>query len=157
MATAKANKAPSPGANKRRALTVDSVVSGAKVASTIIREVADMTQFPPARAVANLLLAVCEALEVRRCFCLFPRRQVGPLTWGRSRQGVRRNKDQCRRLAERAAGILLDVGEHMEGRWESAPESLVENLSKFEKCVRSNPRPSFILTREGTQDAELDP
>ena len=71
MATAKANKASGPGANKRRALTVDSVVSGAKVASTIIREVADMTQFPPARAVANLLLAVCAALEVRPRSCAF--------------------------------------------------------------------------------------
>lgn len=35
------------------------------------------------------------------------------------------------RLAQRAAKILIDVNDQMEGRWEAAPEMLLKNLEKY--------------------------
>lgn len=53
-----------PHKYKRRIPTVDTVLSGGRAAATVMREVADMAQFPPARAVANLLLALFDVIEV---------------------------------------------------------------------------------------------
>jgi hypothetical protein len=50
-------------------------------------------------------------------------------------QHLQRNKAGCTRLAQRAADILLDVREHMHGRWHRAPYSLVKNLAKLERCA----------------------
>jgi hypothetical protein len=36
-------------------------------------------------------------------------------------------------LAERAATMLLEVKDQMEGRWLDAPESLVRNIAKLEE------------------------
>jgi hypothetical protein len=49
---------------------------------------------------------------------------------------VRRNRDECARLARRAAGVLLDVRDTMQGRWAAAPRSLRRNVAKLERCVR---------------------
>lgn len=42
------------------------------------------------------------------------------------------NKAGCIALARRAAQILVDIDHQMKGRWDSAPERLVQNLQKFE-------------------------
>jgi hypothetical protein len=55
---------------------------------------------------------------------------------------VRRNRDECARLARRAAGVLLDVRDTMQGRWAAAPRSLRRNVAKLERCVRARPPPA---------------
>ena len=48
-------------------------------------------------------------------------------------QNIQSNKAGCIALARRAAQILVDIDHQMRGRWDSAPERLVENLRKFEE------------------------
>lgn len=47
-------------------------------------------------------------------------------------QNIQTNKVGCVSLARRAAQILVDIDHQMRGRWDSAPERLVQNLQKFE-------------------------
>ena len=47
-------------------------------------------------------------------------------------QNIQTNKARCIALARRAAQILVDIDHQMRGRWDSAPERLVQNLHKFE-------------------------
>jgi hypothetical protein len=46
---------------------------------------------------------------------------------------MRKNQERCIRLAERAATILIDVHDQMQGRWLDAPEPLIQNLKKYEE------------------------
>jgi hypothetical protein len=61
------------------------------------------------------------------------------------RQGLRRNKDDCVALAERATRILLDVQDQMAGRWDDAPDTLLRGLSKLEGCARRSLIVSYVL------------
>jgi hypothetical protein len=46
---------------------------------------------------------------------------------------VKTNQQQdCVRLAQRAARLLMDLGRRMEGKWEDAPQSLLENIRELE-------------------------
>jgi hypothetical protein len=47
-------------------------------------------------------------------------------------QDVKTNQQDCVRLAQRAARLLMDVGRRMEGKWDDAPLSLLENIREFE-------------------------
>ena len=80
--------------------------------AAIVADVADMASFPPVRAAATVLLVILQTI-----------------------QEVESNKDSCHRLARRAARLLLDLKHRMEGRWDTAPKALVENILEFEKCV----------------------
>lgn len=129
---------------KVRKLSADSVLSGARTSASIARELADIAQFPPARAAATIVLLIFETIEVR--FCASAPRLIGTLT-GSFSQGMQNNKQGCRRLARRAAEILLDVRERMRGRWDRAPRSLTRNLAKLERyelrCLHAE-RPVMI-------------
>ena len=57
---------------------------------------------------------------------------VSPLT-SISQKAVKSNRDDCFRLARRAARLLIDLGRRMEGKWESAPPALLENVRDFER------------------------
>jgi hypothetical protein len=92
-----------------RTSSAQAALSLGRTTSGLARDVADVLQFPPARAAAALLVLIFETVE-----------------------GMRRNKEQCARLAERAAHVLLGVHEQMRGRWTDAPESLVRNLANYE-------------------------
>jgi hypothetical protein len=48
------------------------------------------------------------------------------------RQDIKTNQLDCARLAQRAARMLTDIGRRMEGKWEDAPQSLLENIREFE-------------------------
>ena len=50
----------------RRRLTAESVLTVAVATTTVTRELADMAQFPPARAAASLLLVIFQTIQVRR-------------------------------------------------------------------------------------------
>ncbi|KZT05217.1 uncharacterized protein LAESUDRAFT_813601 [Laetiporus sulphureus 93-53] len=52
-------------------------------------------------------------------------------------QSVQRNKSECYRLANRCLALLVDISEHMDDRWDSAPPSLAKALNKFEKTLQS--------------------
>ncbi|KAG6908041.1 hypothetical protein DXG01_006403 [Tephrocybe rancida] len=69
-------------------------------------------------------------------------------TWCREGEGVPRkvvpktyqgqnNKEACFRLVRRSARILLDINEQMEGRWDTAPPTLIRNLEKFQATLAS--------------------
>jgi hypothetical protein len=51
------------------------------------------------------------------------------------RQDVKTNQQDCVRLAQRAARLLTDLGRRMEGKWEDAPQSLLENIRELEAWV----------------------
>ncbi|KIK80862.1 hypothetical protein PAXRUDRAFT_764104 [Paxillus rubicundulus Ve08.2h10] len=67
-------------------------------------------QFPPATAAISVLLLIFETIQVSL---------IG-----------------CDRLARRAAQILVDIDNQMRGRWDSAPELLIQNLQKFEETLK---------------------
>jgi hypothetical protein len=71
-----------------------------------------MMQFPPASAAASLLLLIFETIEC-----------------------VQTNQDACQRLAGRAAHLLFDIRDHMEGKWDNAPPQLLRNLKRLEGYV----------------------
>ncbi|KAF8891032.1 hypothetical protein BD779DRAFT_1784896 [Infundibulicybe gibba] len=71
-------------------------------------------QFPPVAAAASVLLLIFKTI-----------------------QGVQNNKVAYLQLARRCARILLDINEQMEGRWNTAPPSLLKNLEKFERTLNS--------------------
>ena len=47
-------------------------------------------------------------------------------------QDIKTNQQECFRLAHRAAHLLTALGRRMEGKWDDAPESLLENIREFE-------------------------
>jgi len=48
------------------------------------------------------------------------------------KQDIKTNQRDCVLLAQRAARLLMDLGRRMEGKWEDAPLSLLENIREFE-------------------------
>ena len=83
---------------KVRKLSADSVLSGARTSASIARELADIAQFPPARAAATIVLLIFETIEVR--FCASPARLIGRLT----RCRIARLLRACKRTNRDAAG-----------------------------------------------------
>lgn len=49
-----------------------------------------------------------------------------------SPQDIKANQEGCFHLAHRAACLLTTLGRRMEGKWDDAPESLLENIREFE-------------------------
>ncbi|KAH8084920.1 hypothetical protein BXZ70DRAFT_567025 [Cristinia sonorae] len=96
----------------RRKLTASTVLTVAVATTAITRELADMAQFPPAKAAASLLLMIFQTI-----------------------QSVELNRNECYRLARRCLSLLVDMRDQMEGRWEDAPESLLRNFGKFEETL----------------------
>ena len=77
--------------------------------AAIVADVGDMASFPPVRAAATILLVILQTV-----------------------QEIESNRDSCQRLARRAAKLLLDLKQRMDGRWETAPKALVDNINEFE-------------------------
>jgi hypothetical protein len=69
-----------------------------------------MVQFTPVRAAAGILLVILQTI-----------------------QELDANKDACFRLARHAARVLIDLRRRMEGRWDTAPPALIENIRDFER------------------------
>ncbi|KLO11649.1 hypothetical protein SCHPADRAFT_461161 [Schizopora paradoxa] len=82
--------------------------------AAVVADVAEMASFPPVRAAATVLLVILQTI-----------------------QEIESNKESCHRLARRAARLLLDLKHRMEGRWDTAPKALVENILEFEKVLES--------------------
>ncbi|KAI5115691.1 hypothetical protein M0805_009703 [Coniferiporia weirii] len=90
------------------------IVLAATSIAAVIADVADMASFPPARAVATVILVILKTV-----------------------QEMDNNKTSCYKLARRAAKILLDLRRQMEGRWDSGPKALLDNITSFEKTLTS--------------------
>lgn len=99
---------------RTRINTKDLLLAVTSIAA-VVADVSDMAQFAPTRAAAGVLLVILQTI-----------------------QEIESNKDSCYKLARRAAKIMLDLKQRMEGRWDSAPKALVENILEFEKCVMIN-------------------
>ncbi|KAI0255628.1 hypothetical protein BJV78DRAFT_1279363 [Lactifluus subvellereus] len=89
---------------------VDWMVTSAQIAS----DVSSMLQFPPTMAVATVLLAILQIIA-----------------------DIKTNQQDCLRLAQRAARLLMVLGRRMEGKWDDAPQSLLENIREFEVTLLS--------------------
>ncbi|KAI0039614.1 hypothetical protein FA95DRAFT_1612432 [Auriscalpium vulgare] len=50
---------------------------------------------------------------------------------------VQANRDRCFRLAQRAFTILCELQEAMEDKWNDAPQTLLDNVVKFEHMLLS--------------------
>ncbi|KAI0077672.1 hypothetical protein K474DRAFT_1690765 [Panus rudis PR-1116 ss-1] len=98
----------------RSTLSGDNVLSAAIATTSITKELADMMQFPPARAAASILLMIFTTI-----------------------QSMQSNRNDCYRLARRCLSLLVDVKTQMEGRWENAPPSLLKNIARFERTLES--------------------
>ena len=94
--------------SKTRVNSTDVVVAGTAITS-MIANIADMMQFIPARAAASAVLIILQTV-----------------------QEIENNKIACYKLARRSANILLDLKTRMFGRWDSAPQALIENITHFE-------------------------
>ena len=90
-------------------LSKDVVTVSAGIAA-LISDVSDVSQFPPARAAALIILVILETL-----------------------QEIENNRDACFRLTKRSAKILLDIKSRMEGRWDTAPRTLIRNIMEYER------------------------
>ncbi|KAI0632872.1 hypothetical protein C8Q77DRAFT_1263022 [Trametes polyzona] len=97
-----------------RKTTVDNALSALILTSEVTKEIADVMQFPPAQAAAGVLLLVFETI-----------------------QKIQSNREGCYRLARRCLSMLVDIRDHMSGRWDTAPPSLLKAVSKFEACLES--------------------
>jgi hypothetical protein len=70
-------------------------------------------------------------------------------------QDIKTNQQDCVRLAQRAARLLMDLGRRMEGKWEDAPQSLLENIRELEawvsrtRALSSLPTPHVLLFFRG--------
>jgi hypothetical protein len=115
---------------KRRATSGEALLTLGHTTSSLARDVADVLNCPPARAAAALILLIFETIEVQ--FPRLCRKARGLMIL----QGMRNNRAQCARLAERASRILLEVHDQMDGRWLDAPVSLVRNIKRLEGCVQ---------------------
>ncbi|KAI0052474.1 hypothetical protein FA95DRAFT_1553479 [Auriscalpium vulgare] len=80
--------------------------------SELAVDVSNMLQFTPAAAAAALLTAVLKTTVA-----------------------VKINQERCMRIGERAARSLASLGLQMEGKWESAPQSLLDNLYALERTL----------------------
>ncbi|KAI0052469.1 hypothetical protein FA95DRAFT_1324926 [Auriscalpium vulgare] len=74
--------------------------------------VSNMLQFTPAAAAASILAATLKAMAA-----------------------VKTNQERCMRIGERAARALEALDTQMDGRWDSAPRSLLENLYALESTL----------------------
>ncbi|KAI0265498.1 hypothetical protein BGY98DRAFT_939525 [Russula aff. rugulosa BPL654] len=83
----------------------DWMVTSAQIASNV----SSMLQFPPTMAATTVLLSVLQIIA-----------------------DVKTNQQDCVQLAQRAARLLMDLGRRMEGKWEDAPQSLLENIRELE-------------------------
>ncbi|KAF8130317.1 hypothetical protein EV363DRAFT_1432216 [Boletus edulis] len=81
--------------------------------TALAKDLLSTLQFPPAIAAVSIVLLMLETV-----------------------QNIQTNKDGCISLARRAAQILVDIDHQMRGRWDSAPERLVQSLQKFEGTLK---------------------
>ncbi|KAI9451413.1 hypothetical protein BJY52DRAFT_1419138 [Lactarius psammicola] len=89
---------------------LDWVVTSSQIAANV----SAMLPFPPTMAAATLLLAILQIIN-----------------------DIKINQQECFRLAHRAARLLMALGRRMEGKWDDAPESLLENIREFEVTLLS--------------------
>ncbi|KAI0052466.1 hypothetical protein FA95DRAFT_1553471 [Auriscalpium vulgare] len=75
-------------------------------------DVANILQSTPAAAAAALLTVVLRTIA-----------------------DVKVNQERCMRIGKRAARSLTQLGEQMEGKWDSAPPSLIKNLHALESTL----------------------
>ncbi|KAJ7147380.1 hypothetical protein C8R46DRAFT_548234 [Mycena filopes] len=92
----------------------DPILQLAVSLTSLTKDLADMSCFPPATALVCVLLLIMETV-----------------------QDVSANKEGCNRLARRCATMLLNISDQMCGRWESAPLSLVKNLGNLQETLES--------------------
>ncbi len=111
---------------------LDWVVTSSQIAANV----SAMLPFPPTMAAATLLLAILQIITVSNSFLLVlvsNRVTFGPIICAHtSPQDIKSNQQECFRLAHRAARLLTALGRRMEGKWDDAPESLLENIREFE-------------------------
>ncbi|KIP09448.1 hypothetical protein PHLGIDRAFT_323621 [Phlebiopsis gigantea 11061_1 CR5-6] len=98
----------------KRRLTSENILSAAVATSELSREISDLFQFAPARAATGILFLIFKTI-----------------------QDIRNNQAECYRLAKRCLKLLTDVRDAMEGRWDSSPEVLLKNISKFEQVLQN--------------------
>ena len=104
--------------------------------TALAKDLLTTLQFPPAIAAVSVVLLILETVQVSPT--------LGAAVWfgpvgsesysnpPTSVQNIQTNKAGCIALARRAAQILVDIDHQMRGRWDSAPQRLVQNLQKFE-------------------------
>ena len=96
----------------RRKAPLSEVLQATAAASELTAQVANALQFPPAVAVATIVLVILNTV-----------------------QSIQNNRAECDRLARRAATVLVDISDQMHERWDKAPESLLRNLRKYEETL----------------------
>ena len=107
------------------------IVTSAQIAANV----SCMLQFPPTMAATTVLLSILQIIAVSNKFtCSSTRSPILALSLltCKKRQDVRTNQHECVCLAQRAARLLMALGRRMEGKWEDAPLSLLENIREFE-------------------------
>ncbi|KAF8266686.1 hypothetical protein EI94DRAFT_1786796 [Lactarius quietus] len=97
-----------------RRSTRNNALTWVVTSTQIAANVSAMLPFPPTMAAATLLLSILQIIS-----------------------DIKTNQQECFRLAHRAARLLTGLGQRMEGKWDDAPESLLENIREFEVTLLS--------------------
>ncbi|KAF9467846.1 hypothetical protein BDZ94DRAFT_911322 [Collybia nuda] len=92
----------------------DDILQFAMTVTSLGKELATISSFPPAVAAVSTLLLILETIRE-----------------------VKTNQEACLRLAQRAVKILIDVNNQMDGRWETAPKTLIKSLEKYRDTLAS--------------------
>ncbi len=145
----------------RRGTTSKNALDWVMTSTQIAANVTVLVPFPPTMAAATLLLSILQIINVsnpsrvpshllffgsamRCCTLGIPSVECIPLgLWVLPRlaplfcthtapQDIKTSQQECFRLAHRAARLLIVLGRRMEGKWDDAPESLLENIREFE-------------------------
>lgn len=95
-----------------RRSTRDNALNWVVTTTQIAANVSAMLPFPPTMAAATLLLSILQIIN-----------------------DIKANQQECLRLAHRAAHLLTALGRRMEGKWDDAPQSLLENIREFEHAA----------------------
>ncbi|KAI0341257.1 hypothetical protein BDW22DRAFT_341386 [Trametopsis cervina] len=98
----------------RRKLTLENALTVAVATTSVTHELADLLQFPPARAATGILLLIFQTI-----------------------QAIQTNRTACYRLARRCLTLLTDLRDAMDGRWDDAPEPLLKAIAKFETTLQT--------------------
>lgn len=102
--------------------------------TALAKDLLSTLQFPPAIAAVSIVLLILETVQVSMTLCTVVRFGATELYFTTSDyvQAIQANQAGCIALARRATQVLVDIDHQMRGRWDSAPERLVQNLQKFE-------------------------
>ncbi|THH16169.1 hypothetical protein EW146_g4419 [Bondarzewia mesenterica] len=106
------NTPVAPAASSTR--LVDAAIDVSSLIANVAKDVGDAVGCAPASVAASIIIKILTSLKE-----------------------VKSNKEACRQLALRAASFWIGLRDHMEGKWQDAPPTLVADIEEFNRVLES--------------------